>query len=127
MLKKFRKTASQLANEAARAQNGQADVIEFPPEPTPAALADEPGTFDIVGLPASQMRPDRPRLGLAAWFSRQRLIAFGVAILLLMLCWLLFVGPGRPALEGVLARLVAGAPPAATPTAEPITAPTPSR
>jgi hypothetical protein len=146
MLKKFRKTESQLASEAGQAASGKAGqaasgmaaqnadgkagqenaVAAFQLEPDEPAPAQRAGAPTAAWLPASETQPDRAGLGLAGLFSRQRLFAFGVLLLLLALGWLLFVGPGRPALEEALVRLAESAPPTATATAttEPTMSPT---
>ena len=114
MLKKFRKASAQPEEPAA-------------PVPPPAEAAELPaGPAGGSWLPASEIQPDRSLPGLGGWLSRPRLLAFGALLLLLALGWLLFMGPGRPALEGALARLAENAPPPAAPTAEPTTAAPPT-
>lgn len=111
MFNKLRRTASKPEREIFAEPDTTGEAIQ------PGLSRPEPGDNWLV---TSQARPRQVPARLANWFSRQHLIGIGAFIVLAAIVWLMFIGPGRPALEGALARL-ADAAPTATYTPQPTT------
>ncbi len=111
MFNKLRRTASKPEREALAKSETAGEAVQ-------PGLGVPEQREDWLFTSQAKLAASHPTL--ANWFSRQRLIGIGALILLLALVWLVFFGPGRPALESALARL-ADAAPTATFTPKPTT------